>query len=70
MASSLAIALILVSIVLGGGSFAAFIDPPSVMVVIGGAIAAAMISFPLKKFFGVFKVTLKVFFYKLDSIPG
>jgi chemotaxis protein MotA len=65
----LAIGLILASIVVGGGSFAAFIDPPSVMVVIGGSIAAAMISFPLKNFLSVFKVGLKVLFYKVDAIP-
>lgn len=65
----IAIGLILSSIIIGGGSFGAFIDAPSVMVVIGGAIAAAMISFPLKNFLSVFSVTMKVFFYKLDSIP-
>lgn len=61
----IAIALILVSIVVGGGSFGAFIDPASVMVVIGGAIAATLISFPLKNFLAVFGVTTKVFLYKL-----
>ena len=64
-----ALGLILGSIVLGGGSFGSFIDPPSVMVVVGGAIAAALISFPLKNFLSVFGVVMKVFFYKLDSIP-
>ena len=65
----IAFGLILGSILIGGGSFSAFIDYPSVMVVIGGAIAAAMISFPLKNFFSVFGVVMKVFFYKLDAIP-
>ena len=65
----IAIGLIVGSILLGGGSLTAFIDPPSLMVVVGGAIAAAMISFPLKNFFAVFGVTMKVFFYKLDAIP-
>lgn len=65
----IAIGLILGSILIGGGSFGAFIDYPSVMVVIGGAIAAAMISFPLKNFISVFGVVMKVFFYKLDAIP-
>lgn len=62
-------ALIVGSIFIGGGSFAAFWDAPSVMVVFGGAVAAALISFPLKNFIGVFKVTLKSVFYTLDSIP-
>jgi chemotaxis protein MotA len=65
----LAFALILASIIVGGGSFAAFIDPPSVMVVFGGSIAAALICFPLKTFFSVFKVSMKVFFYKIDAVP-
>ncbi|TWT77226.1 Chemotaxis protein PomA [Posidoniimonas polymericola] len=63
----IAIVLILVSIVLGGGSFGAFIDPASVMVVIGGAIAATLISYPLKNFLSVFGVSMKVFLYKLHS---
>jgi len=65
----MATALILVSIVIGGGSFAAFIDPPSIMVVVGGSIAATMISFPLKNFLGIFKIMTKGLLYKLDSIP-
>ena len=65
----LAIGLILVSIILAGASFSAFIDYPSFMVVVGGAIAAAMISFPLKNFLGVFGVTKNVFFNRLENIP-
>ena len=65
-----AIGLILVSIILGGGSFVAFFDAPSLMVVVGGAIAATLISFPLKNFLGVFGVGMKVLLYKLDSIPA
>lgn len=62
----LALALILGSIVIGGGSFMAFIDVPSILVVIGGSIAAALISFPLPNFLGVFGVTMKAVFWKLD----
>ena len=65
-----AIGLIAVSIVLGGGSFGAFFDAPSLMVVVGGAIAATLISFPLKNFLSVFGVGMKVLLYKLDSIPS
>lgn len=61
--------LVVGSILYGGGSIEAFIDPPSVMVVIGGAIAATLISFPLKTFFGVFKIALKAVFYRLDPVP-
>jgi chemotaxis protein MotA len=65
----LGIVLVLGSIVVGGGSFAAFIDPPSILVVVGGSIAATLVAFPLKSFLGLFKVTLKSIFYKLDSVP-
>ena len=59
--------MILVSIVLGGGSFIAFFDAPSMMVVIGGAIAATLISFPLPNFLSVFGVALKTLMWKVDS---
>ncbi len=66
----IAIALILGSIVLGGGSFIAFIDIPSVMVVVGGAIAAALISFPLPNFLSVFGVVMKTVFWKIDTVDS
>ena len=52
-----------------GASYGAFVDYPSMMVVIGGAISAAMISFPLKNFLGVGKITTKVFFNRVEHIP-
>lgn len=61
--------LLVVSVVVGGGSFSSFMDAPSAMVVIGGAIAATMIACPLKDFLGVFKVSLKVFLNKTESVP-
>jgi chemotaxis protein MotA len=39
------------------------------MIVFGGAAAAALISFPLKNFVGMFRVFFKSIFYRLDSIP-
>ena len=65
----LALALIIGAIIIGGGNIAAFIDPASVMVVVGGAIAAVMIAFPLKNFLGIFTVSLKTLMYKIDPIP-
>jgi len=62
-------ALIIGAILIGGGNLSAFIDPPSIMVVCGGAVAAALISFPLKNFLGVFSVVMKVFLWKLDPVP-
>ncbi len=64
-----AFTLIVASIITGGGSFAAFFDPASVMVVIGGSIAATLIAYPLKNFLSVFGVSMKVLVYKLDSVP-
>lgn len=43
----LAIGLILASIFLGSAPFSAFVDIPSGLVVVGGAMAAALICFPL-----------------------
>lgn len=63
-----ALALIGSAIIIGGGSFGAFFDAPSVMVVGGGAIAAALISFPLSTFLSVFKITMKVFLWKIDPV--
>lgn len=65
----LALGLILAAILVGGGVITAFIDVPSMLVVVGGAIAAVMIAFPLKNFLSIFGVTMKAFLYKLDSIP-
>ena len=66
----IAIGLILSSIIIGGGTFGAFFDAPSVMVVFGGAIAAGMISFPMKNFLSVFGVGMRTVFYKIDAIPN
>lgn len=43
----LALGLIVASIALGNAPFSAFIDIPSMLVVVGGAVAAALICFPL-----------------------
>lgn len=64
----LAMALILGSIVIGGGSFSSFIDIPSGLVVVGGAIAACMICFPLKAFLGAPMSAKVVFLNKLDDV--
>lgn len=63
----LAIGLIIGSILLGSAPFTAFIDIPSMMVVIGGAIAAALISFPLASMLKAPKITLKVLLNKSED---
>ncbi|MBL8853362.1 MAG: motility protein A [Planctomycetaceae bacterium] len=60
--------LLIMSVIMGGGTFSSFYDTASVLVVIGGAIAATLISFPLKDFFGIFKVILKVFLNKAENV--
>lgn len=52
-----------------GASLSAFIDYPSMLVVIGGAIAAAMMCFPLKRIIGLPMVTKKVFLNKPENVP-
>ena len=48
------------------GSIVAFINPPSVLIVVGGTVAATMIGYPLKDFLGIFKAAMKIFIFKLE----
>ncbi|SMP76984.1 chemotaxis protein MotA [Neorhodopirellula lusitana] len=59
-----AIGLILASMLLGSAPLSAFVDIPSALVVIGGAIAAAMICFPLKSMLQSPMIALKVLLNK------
>jgi chemotaxis protein MotA len=64
----LAVACVVISILIApGASFGAFIDYPSIMVVVGGAVAAALICFPLNSFLNTIRVTKKVFFNKQED---
>jgi len=61
--------LLLIAIAIApGASFGAFIDYPSLMVVVGGAVCAVLISFPLKSFLGLATITKNVFFNRQASI--
>ena len=65
------VGLVSFAIVSGAGDkLGAFIDPKSAMLVIGGAFASVMISFPLARFLGAAKVMKKVFFHKEESIKA
>ncbi len=66
----LAIGLILGSILMGSAPFTAFIDVPSIMVVFGGAMAAAMMAFPLKNILATPIVMLKAFLNKPPNLPA
>jgi chemotaxis protein MotA len=63
----LALGLIFSSIALGSAPFAAFIDIPSFLVVVGGAVAAALICFPLGTMLKSPIVILKVFLNKSED---
>ncbi len=63
----LAIGLILGSIATGSAPFSAFLDLPSVLVVIGGSIGAGFICFPLKSILSIPLVAKKVFLNKTDN---
>jgi len=57
----LAFGLILGSIFMGGG-LGAFIDVPSILIVVGGTIAVTFVMFPMGRVLGAVKVMLKAFF--------
>ena len=57
----LAFGLILTSIIMGTG-LGAFIDIPSIIIVIGGTIASLLIAFPLPTVIGAIKVFMKSIF--------
>jgi len=52
--------------ILLGGSIMMFVNIPSVLVVVGGTIAAAMIGYPLSDFLSIFKVSMKIFIFKIQ----
>lgn len=56
----LAVALIVGSMLLGTAPLTAFFDAPSLLVVVGGSIAAALICFPFSSILGAPKVAIKV----------
>ena len=65
----LGISLLLMTILISdGASFAGFYNLPSILVVVGGSIAAVLICFPLKNIFGFVGVAKKVFLNKQAGI--
>jgi len=59
--------VLVVGAILAGGGGKSFVDIPSVMVTLGGTVAATLINFPLGKVVGVFAVVKKTFLYKMPS---
>ena len=50
-----------------GDGLSSFIDPPSMMIVIGGTVGVLLVGYPLAKCIGVIGVVMKTFMYKVDA---
>ncbi len=55
---------LMLSAIMSGGSLFLFIDPASVMIVIGGTLGATMVHYPFKDVLGAFAVMKKVFMHR------
>lgn len=66
----LAVGLIIASIMLGTAPFEAFLDVPSMLVVFGAAVSAAMICFPLQSMLKAPMIALKVLMNKNEDRIG
>jgi chemotaxis protein MotA len=55
-------AVLIAMAILMGGDVMAYVNAPSVMIVVGGALAATMTSYPLARFLTLPKVTMKTIF--------
>ena len=64
--------LLIVSIILGGGmsGIAGFINIPSLMIVVGGTIAATLVRYPLQIVTGLVSLIMKTIFIKVTSPSG
>ncbi len=62
-------ALVMSAIVMGAG-LASFFHVPSLLITVGGTFAAALISFPLGKIFGLVSVVKKTMLYKPASMQS
>jgi chemotaxis protein MotA len=66
----LAVGLVLASIATGSSPMSAFVDLPSMLVVIGGSLGAVFICFPLRTLLNLPNVTKKVFLNRAESVPN
>ncbi|WDP88981.1 MAG: MotA/TolQ/ExbB proton channel family protein [Desulfobacter sp.] len=53
--------------ILLGGSIMMFVNIPSILIVVGGTVAAVMIGFPMADVLGMIKSGLKVFIFKIEK---
>lgn len=61
-----AFGLMIISMMLGSG-VGAFLDMPSVLIVVGGSLGALLINYPLKDVLSVVGIVRNVFFHKTES---
>lgn len=60
-----ALGVIVISIFMGG-SAGSFLNLPSILIVVGGTLAATLMRFPLAHMLGAFQVALKAFIHKAE----
>lgn len=59
--------VLIVTAVAGGGSIMAFVNVPSMLIVVGGTLAAAFINYPMSKILGLIGIVKKPLLYRLPS---
>lgn len=61
--------LLIIAVIIGGGvsGIAAFINVPSMMIVVGGTFCATLVRYPLQRVFGLVGIIMKTIFVKLSS---
>ena len=50
-----------------GSGLPSFIDPPSMMIVLGGTLGIILVAYPLSSVIGLVGIVLKTFMYKVDA---
>ncbi len=58
---------IVTAAILVGGSALVFVNPPSLLIVMGGTLMVVLMKFPLAHFLGAVKIAMKAFFHKSES---
>ena len=59
--------VIVMAAIFVGGDPGGFLDPASVLIVIGGSVFVVLSKFSLQQFLGAFKVAIKAFKFKLPA---
>jgi len=61
--------LLIISVIIGGGAsgITAFINVPSIMIVVGGTLCATLVRYPLQRVVGLVGLIMKTIFVKLAS---